>query len=58
MEKFISVDKMSKKKRMEYYKKQRKNWGSLSPVTRCPDKKCVYVRAKEKSKALSRLHSD
>lgn len=58
MEKFVSLDKMSKKKRMEYYKKQRKGWGSLSPVTRCHERKGAYVRAKEKSKAYAELRSE
>lgn len=58
MEKFVSLDKMSKKKRMEYFRKQRKDWGGLSPVTRCPDKKGAYIRAKEKKKASSELHDE
>lgn len=58
MEKFVSIDKMSKKKRMEYFRKQRKDWGGLSPVTRCPDKKGSYIRAKEKAKASSELRDE
>lgn len=57
MEKFVSLEKMSKKKRMEYFKKQRKDWGGLSPVTRCPEKKAAYIRAKEKSKTYSDIYS-
>ncbi len=48
MKKFISVDKMSKKARKEYYSQKRKNWGGLSPVTRCPDNPKAYNRAKSK----------
>lgn len=58
MEKFVSIEKMSKKKRMEYYKKQRKGWDGLSPVTRCPERKGAYVRAREKSKAYAELRSE
>ena len=50
MEKFVSLEKMSKKKRMEYFKKQRKDWGGLSPVTRC-----AYIRAREKAKVSAEL---
>ncbi|MBQ5333632.1 MAG: hypothetical protein J6K92_10320 [Oscillospiraceae bacterium] len=52
MEKYVSLEKMSKKKRAEFYKRQRKDWGGLSPVTRVPDKKGVYSRAKEKALAM------
>ena len=45
----VSVDKMSKKARREYYAKQRKDWGSLSPVTRCPANPRAYNRAKLKA---------
>ena len=58
MERFVSIEKMSKKKRSEYYKKQRKSWGGLSPVTRCPEKKGAYVRAREKSKTYAELRSE
>ena len=52
MEKYVAVDKMSKKKRAEYFKRQRKGWGGLLPVTRVPDKKGVYSRAKEKAAVM------
>ncbi|MDD6990717.1 MAG: hypothetical protein PUI48_02705 [Oscillospiraceae bacterium] len=58
MEKFVALEKMSKKKRMEYFKKQRKDWGGLSPVTRFPDKKDAYIRAKEKVKASAELRCE
>ncbi len=35
--KFVALEKMSKKKQREFYKAQRRDWGGLSPVTRCPE---------------------
>lgn len=49
MKKFVPLNKMSKKKIKEYYKKQRKDWGGLSPVTRTPDNPKAYNRAKQKA---------
>lgn len=49
MKRFVPIEKMSKKKRAEYYKKQRKDWGGLSPETRRPPEKKLYSRAKEKA---------
>lgn len=49
MKKFTSVEKMSKKQRREYFKKQRGDWGGLSPVTRRPDVPKAYNRAKMKN---------
>lgn len=40
MTKFISVDKMSKKQRKEYFSSRRNDWGTMSPITRVvPNKK-------------------
>lgn len=39
---------MSKKMQREYYKKQRKSWGGISPVTRRPENPKAYDRAKAK----------
>ncbi|MCI7767803.1 MAG: hypothetical protein MSJ26_07500 [Oscillospiraceae bacterium] len=55
MEKYVSVDKMSKKKRAEYFKRQRKGWGGLSPVTRVPAAKGAYSRAKAKAAAMREM---
>ena len=49
MNKFIPLEKMSKKAQREYHKRQRKGWGAISPVTRCPENPKVYNRAKEKT---------
>ena len=48
MKKYIPLEKMSKKMQREYHKKQRKDWGGISPVTRCPDNPKAYNRAKSK----------
>ncbi|MGN1134994.1 MAG: hypothetical protein ACI4SF_02130 [Oscillospiraceae bacterium] len=48
MKKYIPLEKMSKKMQREYYKKQRKGWGEISPITRCPDNPKAYNRAKSK----------
>ena len=34
MNKYVSLDKRSKKAQREYHAKQRRTWGSLNPVTR------------------------
>lgn len=47
MEKFISVEKMSKKQKKEYYKSKRQIWEGLSPITRVVKSKKVYDRKKQ-----------
>ena len=34
MNKYVSLDKRSKKAQREYHAKQRRTWGELDPVTR------------------------
>lgn len=48
VERFIPLKKMSKKKQREFYKAQRRGWGSISPVTRRESDPKAYNRAKEK----------
>lgn len=48
MEKFVPLNKMSKKKQREYYKAQRRGWGGISPVTRRENDPKAYNRAKAK----------
>lgn len=48
MKNYVPLKKMSKKMQREYYKKQRKSWGEISPVTRCPQNPKAYNRAKSK----------
>lgn len=48
MKKYVPIEKMSKKMQREYYKKQRKDWGGISPVTRRSENPKAYDRAKAK----------
>ena len=54
MEKFISYDKLSKKKKRELDAKRRGSWGGVSPVTRKPANPKAYNRAK----ARKWIHDD
>lgn len=58
MKSYVSLEKMSKKAKREYFNKQRRDWGGLSPVTRCGGSKC-YDRAAHKAenrKALAEMN--
>ena len=57
MEKYIPYEKMSKKAKREYDKRQRKDWGGLSPVTRRPDDHRAYDRAKAKRDRFDSGHA-
>lgn len=46
MEKFIPVDKLSKKKQRELNVSKRGSWYGLNPVTRKPDNSKAYNRQK------------
>lgn len=46
MEKFISYEKLSKKRQQTLSAAQRKSWGALSPVTRKPENPKAYNRKK------------
>lgn len=46
MEKFISFEKLSKKKQREANAKRRGSWGALNPVTRKPANPKAYNRKK------------
>ena len=48
MEKNVTLDKMSKKQKREFYSMRRNTWGELSPVTRKPKNPKAYDRAKSK----------
>ena len=58
MKKYIPLEKMSKKMQREYHKKQRKDWGGISPITRCPDNPKAYNRAKSKRDCDYGSHAD
>ena len=49
-QKYVPLDKQSKRKRNEFFKSQRRDWGPLSPVTkRVPNGK-AYNRKKSKQR--------
>lgn len=50
MKKYVSPDKLSKKKRREYYSGRRRTWGDLNPVTRSVPSGKIYNRKKEKQR--------
>lgn len=50
MKSYVSLEKMSKKAKREYFNKQRRDWGGLSPVTRCGGSK-GYDRAALKAES-------
>ena len=52
MEKFIPIEKMSKKEKREFYSKKRKSWGGLNPVTRTAEMPKKYCRARAKAEIL------
>ena len=48
MEKFVSLDKRSKKAQKAYYAERRITWGELNPVTRSVPSGKSYNRNKDK----------
>ena len=44
MKKFISYQKMSKKKQKEINKQKRGNWGDIKPITKVVPSKKIYNR--------------
>lgn len=50
MEKFVPLEKQSKKAQVEYHKKRRNTWGTMSPVTRTVPNAKAYDRKKQVSK--------
>lgn len=50
MQKFISKEKLTKKKQQEINAQKRRMWNTISPVTRVKPSKKVYDRNKEKRK--------
>jgi len=45
-QKFVPLEKQSKRKRKEYYASRRKTWGELNPVTRSTPNPRAYNRKK------------
>ena len=52
MNKYVSLDKRSKKAQREYYSERRHTWGELNPVTRSVPSGKTYNRKKEKKRLL------
>lgn len=48
MNKYVTLDKMNKKQKKEYYSSLRGTWGEFNPVTRKPKNPKAYDRNKEK----------
>lgn len=49
MEKFIPVNKQTKKKQKEYFAKKRNDWGGLNPMTRTVPNGKGYNRKKQRA---------
>ena len=47
-QKYVPIEKQSKQKQKEFYSMQRKEWGSLNPVTRKVPNLKTYDRKKSK----------
>jgi hypothetical protein len=46
MQKYVPLEKQSKRQKQEYYAARRKDWGGLNPVTRKPPNPKAYIRKK------------
>ena len=49
MEKFVSYEKLSKKKKRELDAKRRGSWNGINPVTRKPENSKAYNRRKART---------
>ncbi len=49
MDRFIPIEKLSKRKKKEIYAKRRGTWGAINPVTRKPIDPKVYQRKKTRN---------
>jgi len=47
-QKYVPIEKQSKRRQKEFHAAQRKDWGSISPVTRVVPNKKAYDRKKSK----------
>lgn len=57
-EKFVPLAKMSKKAQREYFKRKRKDWNGLNPVTRTAQAPKGYKRAAERSAVRKNVLSE
>ena len=44
MDKFVPVEKHSKKEQRKYHAQKQGSWGGINPVTRKPPNSCAYHR--------------
>lgn len=54
MEKFVPLDKRSKKEQKEFHKLQRKTWNGINPMTKIIQNVKAYSRAKQKARDRKR----
>jgi len=47
-QKYVPIDKQSKRKQKEYHDAQRRGWGDISPITRAVPNAKLYNRKKSK----------
>jgi hypothetical protein len=47
-QKYVPIEKQSKRKQKEFHATQRRDWGSISPVTRIAPNQKAYNRKKSK----------
>ena len=57
-QKYVPLDKQSKRKKKEYHAAQRKDWGNLNPVTRKAPNLKVYNRKKSERRYEYEPRSD
>ena len=55
MNRFIPLNKQTKKQQKKHYSTQRSDWGTISPVTRIVNNGKAYNRAKAKQDRDMRL---
>ena len=49
-QKYVPLDKQTKRKQKEYHNARRKNWGNVNPVTRTVPNLKAYNRKKSKQR--------
>ncbi|MCL2364355.1 MAG: hypothetical protein FWC71_06815 [Defluviitaleaceae bacterium] len=47
-QKYVPLEKQSKRKQREYHAKQRGDWGNINPITRKVESAKIYNRKKSK----------
>ena len=54
MERFVPLDKRSKREQKEFYKTQRKTWNDINPMTRVIQSAKAYNRTMQKARDRKR----